>query len=277
MTRPFAGSIRIRGTVIAICLVLAATFAMPEPARAQGLFDLLLGALRGSAPRAYNREELPREARPRLLDNFPGPEERVEESAPAGGPHVAYCVRTCDGRYFPLTATANSRGRDATPASLCSAMCPSAQTKIYSGSAIERAAASDGKRYTDLKNAFLYREKVVTDCTCNGRDTNGVARVDTRQDPTLRAGDIIVTAEGPLVFKGSRGAIRQASDFVTPDAYRSLPKGVRATLADMRIAPEAPIATAKSEPIRAERPAVTRAPDGDGPLQGAQMPKQISP
>ena len=247
---------------------------MPEPVRAQGLFDLLLGALRGSAPRAYNREEPPREARPRLLDNFPGPEERVEESAPAGGPHVAYCVRTCDGRYFPLPAS--SRGKDASPASLCSAMCPSAQTKIYSGSAIERAAASDGKRYTDLKNAFLYREKVAADCTCNGRDTNGVARIDTMQDPTLRAGDIIVTAEGPLVFKGSRGATRQASDFVTPDDYRNLPKGVRATLADMRIAPEAPIATARSEPVQADRQVVTKIPGDARPAQGAQAPQQIS-
>jgi len=270
--RPLKASTHTR-TAVAICFATACAISAPATVHAQGLFDLLLGALRGSAPRAYNREEPPR-----LLENFPKPGEQLEErsSAPAGGPHVAYCVRTCDGRYFPLPASSRG-GRDATPASLCSAMCPSAQTKIYSGSAIERAVASDGKRYTDLKNAFLYREKVATDCTCNGRDTNGVARVDPKQDPTLRPGDIIVTAEGPLVFKGSRGSTRQASDFVTPDDYRSLPKGVRATLADMRIAPEVPIATAKSEPVQADRQVVTKIPGGDArPVQGAQAPQQIS-
>ena len=269
MKSPRKGSKHIRARTAAICLATACTIAAPAAVHAQGLFDLLLGALRGSAPRAYNREPPPR-----LLENFPGLEGQIEDrlSTPTGGPYVAYCVRTCDGRYFPLPAS--SRGRDATPASLCSAMCPSAQTKIYSGSAIERAVASDGKRYTDLKNAFLYRDKVATDCTCNGRDTNGIARLDPKQDPTLRPGDIVVTAEGPLVFKGSRGDRRQASDFVEPEDFRGLPKGVQATLGDMRIAPEAPVATAKSEPVQADRQVVTKIPGGDAlPVQGAQAPR----
>jgi len=249
-----------------------ASFSLPEPVHAQGLFDLLLGALRGAAPRAYNREP------PRLLENFPPapregvPGEDVVNDEPRGGPHVAYCVRTCDGRYFPLPAS--SRGQNASPANLCSAMCPSAETKVYSGSSIKSAVANDGKPYKSLKNAFLYRDKLVTDCTCNGRDTNGVSRLDPKDDPTLRPGDIIVTADGPLVFKGSRNAKRAASDFVPAEDDRSLPKGVRATLSEMRIAPASPIATAKSEPIKVDRPALSTAPGGDSTTQGAQKPQQ---
>lgn len=254
----------IRTFTVAISVAAAVTFALPEPVRAQGLFDLLLGALRGAAPRAYNREP------PRLLENFPRMpgEEGVVEEPGGGGPYVAYCVRTCDGRYFPLPA--NSRGQNATPADLCSAMCPAAETKVYSGSSIAGAVASDGKPYKNLKNAFLYRDKLVADCTCNGRDTNGTARLEPKEDPTLRPGDIIVTADGPLVFKGSRGAKRGGSDFIAAEDDRSLPKSVRATLSELRIAPMSPAATAKSEPVTVNRPALATTPDGDSTMQGAQ-------
>jgi len=247
----------------------AAAFGVPEPAHAQGLFDLLFGAFRGAAPRAYNREPPPR-----LLQNFPGmpAEEDVVRDEPGAGPYVAYCVRTCDGRYFPMPAS--SRGQNATPANLCSAMCPSAETKVYSGSSISSAVASDGKPYKGLKNAFLYRDKLVTDCSCNGRDTNGVSRVDPKSDPTLRPGDIVVTADGPLVFKGSRNAKRGESDFLAAEDDRSLPKGLRATLTEMRIAPASPAATARSEPVQVDRPALSTAPDGDSTMQGAPKPAQ---
>jgi hypothetical protein len=262
--------VSIRVLAVAISVAAVATFVAPDSARAQGLFDLLLGALRGAAPRAYNREP------PRLLENFPrmpgepGEEGLVEE--PSGGPHVAYCVRTCDGRYFPMPAS--SRGQNATPANLCSSMCPAAETKVYSGSSITGAVTNDGKPYKSLKNAFLYRDKLVADCSCNGRDTNGIARLDPKDDPTLRPGDIVVTADGPLIFKGSRSAKRAASDFVAAEDDRTLPKSVRSTLSEMRIAPMSPVATAKSEPIQVDRPALSTAPDGDSTMQGAQKPAQ---
>lgn len=271
MAGPRRRPVSIRAFAFAISVASAVAVAIPAPAHAQGLFDLLLGALRGAAPRAYNREP------PRLLENFPGmpavPNEEGVTDEPRGGPHVAYCVRTCDGRYFPMPAS--SRGQNATPANLCSAMCPAAETKVYSGSSITGAVASDGKPYKSLKNAFLYRDKLVTDCTCNGRDTNGTARLDPKEDPTLRPGDIVVTADGPLVFKGSRGAKRTASDFIAAQDDRNLPKSVRATLSEMRIAPMSPVATAKTEPVRADRPALSTTPDGDNTMQGAQTPGRI--
>jgi hypothetical protein len=109
----------IASITLAATIAASFTLATPVPAQAQGLFDFLGSIFRGSAPRAYNREP------PRLLDGFPG--EDYDELPPrsSGGPRMAYCVRTCDGRFFPLPADA---GRPSmTPAQVCSAMCPVGQ------------------------------------------------------------------------------------------------------------------------------------------------------
>ena len=266
------GSFRICSLAAAFSLAAGAVFAAPAPVQAQGLFDFLGSIFRGAAPRAYNREA------PRLLEGFPGlPGEEGYIDAPAGGPHVAYCVRTCDGRYFPLPAS--SRGQNSTPVSLCSAMCPSAQTKVYSGNSIEGAVANDGKRYKELKNAFVYRERIVSDCSCNGRDTTGIAAMDAEADPTLRVGDIVVTAEGPKVFRGDGRTPHKMSDFVPAEDYRGLPKGVRQSLSEMRVAPErlsATVKTGTSAPAPAiaaaptNAPALTMVPDGGDAMRGQE-------
>ena len=90
-------------------------------------------------------------------------------------------MRLCDGHYFPIHRTAQ-----ASPIELCNAFCPASDTKVFSGSPIEYAMASDGTRYGELDNAFAYRKKIVADCTCNGRDTFGNAVMDISADPTLR-------------------------------------------------------------------------------------------
>jgi hypothetical protein len=102
-----------------------------------------------------------------------------------------YCVRLCDGRYFPLPRHASGN-----PAQLCNALCPSSQTKIFSGGDAPQTAAADGARYSSLQNAFLYRKQLVPDCTCNGKDHFGLAKIDPKHDPTSRSGDIVISAGG---------------------------------------------------------------------------------
>ena len=111
-----------------------------------------------------------------------------------GGGGQAYCVRTCDGRYFPVTATDN-----ASRAASCSKLCPASETKVYSGSSIDDATADNGKSYSDLPNAFRYRNELVGGCTCNGKDQVGLASVKIENDPTLRKGDIVAGENGLLV------------------------------------------------------------------------------
>src|SRR5215831_11894323 len=95
------------------------------------------------------------------------PDKGLELQAPAMGGNT-YCVRLCDGRYFPLSAPAVSS--PAGPARMCSALCPAAKTALFRGEDIDNAFGARGERYADLANAFVYRRELVPDCTCNGRD-----------------------------------------------------------------------------------------------------------
>jgi Protein of unknown function (DUF2865) len=173
----------------------------PAPASAQGLFNFLFGSPRREAPRAY-------------ADPYPGfgPSDRRSES---GGPGT-YCVRLCDGRYFPLP-----RSGGASAAQLCSSFCPAATTRVFSGGSIDYATASDGTRYANLQTAFVYRDKIVADCSCNGRDPYGLATLNPEADPTLRNGDIVATNQGFVAYQGGG---RQSAEFtrIDGDAQRKL-------------------------------------------------------
>ena len=105
-----------------------------------------------------------------------------------------YCVRTCDGRYFPITASDN-----ASRAAACNKLCPASETKLFNGSSIDNAVADNGKSYSELPNAFRYRNELVSGCTCNGKDQIGLAPVKVEDDPTLRKGDIVAGENGLLV------------------------------------------------------------------------------
>ena len=76
-------------------------------------------------------------------------------------------------------------------AASCNSFCPASETKVFSGSSIDNATAEDGKAYSELPNAFRYRNELVSGCTCNGKDQIGLAPVKIENDPTLRKGDIV--------------------------------------------------------------------------------------
>jgi Protein of unknown function (DUF2865) len=121
----------------------------------------------------------------------------------AGG--QAYCVRTCDGRYFPLPASDNQ-----SRAASCNNFCPASETKVVYGGNIDSAATETGEPYSELPNAFRYRNEMVAGCTCNGKDQVGLAPVNIESDPTLRKGDIVAGADGLMsVGRGTdrRGAL----------------------------------------------------------------------
>ena len=91
-----------------------------------------------------------------------------------------------------------------TPADLCNAFCPATRTKVFFGGDIEGARAHDGTRYAALLNAFVYRDRLVGDCSCNGRPATGWPTSMWRATLTLRPGDIIATKDGLLTFRGTR-------------------------------------------------------------------------
>ena len=134
-----------------------------------------------------------------------------------GGGSQAYCVRTCDGRYFPISATGNQ-----SRAASCNSFCPASETRVVYGSNIDGAVTEEGKPYSELPNAFRYRDELVTGCTCNGKDPVGLVEVKVEDDPTLRRGDIVASPDGLMVV--ARGADRRGASLAfspAPDSIRS--------------------------------------------------------
>ena len=189
-----------------VAIVLGVVFAEPRLVSAQGLFDFLF-----KPPTANNRSSAPNP-----FFGLGTPSESPAASTPrlsGTGRYASYCVRLCDGRYFPIQRTAAAQ-----PGELCNSLCPASKTKIFSGSDISYATAGDGTRYSSLENAFVYREKVVDGCTCNGKDAFGLAKIQLADDPTLRKGDMIATEDGLEKFNGPSRATAHANGRDASDA-----------------------------------------------------------
>ena len=201
MSGVMGDGIVIRRVLHLFSAALALAVAMPAaPAGAEGFFDSLFGGgFRRSAP-----PSLPSNALPYADSNgSSGRDNRrsygSDDTSGSSGHGTAYCVRTCDGRYFPL-----QRHVAASAAELCKSFCPASQTAVFYGSKIDYAVSPGGTRYAELGTAFVYRDKVVESCSCNGKDGLGLARVDIREDTSLRAGDIVATNEGLTAVRSGR-------------------------------------------------------------------------
>ena len=215
------------------CVKLVAALALAGPlasqaAAAEGLFDFLFGGLtkqqQRPAPPQANFFADPFGTNPQA----PPPPRPV-----TAGSGPAFCVRSCDGRYFPLMRGA------ASPAQMCQAFCPASATKVYFGSSIDSASASNGERYEDSDNAFAFRKGLRADCTCNGRTPAGLAPVDLALDSSLRPGDVIATTDGLVAYSGGRTGSGQPADFKPIASYPGLTAEVRARLNEMKVAPVA--------------------------------------
>jgi Protein of unknown function (DUF2865) len=139
---------------------------------------------------------------------------------------LAYCVRLCDGRYFPI-----QRHSGATAAQTCSSTCPASATKIYNGNGIDHAVAPDGQRYSELATAFTYRKKIVPGCTCNGKDSFGLVNTAVADDPTLRPGDIVATNAGLMAYSGGPNG----STLTPISAYAGLSADLRRQLTETKV------------------------------------------
>lgn len=204
----------MRSTIAALglgALVGTGLLAVLPAAHAQDFFSSLFGgfeAPRRSAPQPYVRlpfaDEAPPQRRPR------------DEVTYGGGGGQAWCVRTCDGRYFPLGATGD-QSKDAA----CNSFCPAAKTAVVYGGAIDAAETDEGKPYSELPNAFRYRTEIVDGCTCNGKDHFGLAQVSIDNDPTLRKGDIVASADGLMVANRTAGKRAELNFSPAPESIRA--------------------------------------------------------
>jgi hypothetical protein len=236
--------------MFAATIALASIVAAPGTARAGNLFDFLFGGLQ-------KEQQRPAESGP-----FADPSgTNSQASSPSrqlasGGSGAAFCVRSCDGKYFPL-----ARG-NATPVQICQAFCPASPTKVFYGSSIDSAASASGERYADSENAYAYRKALRADCTCNGRDPAGLAPVDLTMDSSLRRGDMVATTDGLVAYSGVKAGTSQTAEFTPVASYSGLAPDTRARLGEVRVAP------VRAEALADETmPAVTVAPKSP-PIDG---------
>jgi len=176
-----AGRIRLSFSLVCIAAIMATS-----PASAQGLLQLFFGAPQAPAAATSASTTTPTAAvRTASIATVSPAYSAVPRQT------AAYCVRLCDGFFFPIQPAASS-------AQLCNALCPGSSTKIFYGSEIKHSVGADGTRYAALTNAFAYRKQMAPSCTCNGKDHYGLAAVAIGADPTLRAGDMVATRQGAV-------------------------------------------------------------------------------
>jgi hypothetical protein len=182
MVRPF----RTAGVISAASMALLLASAGAAPA--QDFFSAFFG---GFAPPQRVYRDAPPIPLPFASEGEVAPRPAPPRRSSGGG--QAYCVRTCDGRYFPISGSDNPSRAES-----CNSLCPASDTKVFYGGNIDTASAGS-KNYSELPNAFRYRNEIVAGCTCNGKDQFGLAKVDIDDDPTLRKGDLVASTDGLMV------------------------------------------------------------------------------
>jgi Protein of unknown function (DUF2865) len=247
---------KLHRILVATAISLPVALA-PEMSSAEGLLDFFFGGSQKQQPQSSFFDKVfnanlqpPSPARP--VDESPGP-------SISSGP--GFCVRSCDGKYFPLRRGA------ASPTRMCEAFCPASATEVFFGSSIDTAYSENGKRYADSENAFAYRKALRADCTCNGRNPVGLAAIDLALDDTLRPGDMVATSDGLVAYTGM-GVNDPTPEFKPVSSFPGLTPQLRARLNDMKVAPAradmaannatapevsrtAPAATVASKPVNA--------------------------
>ena len=178
------------GAVTVLC-----ASALAPAAHAEDFLSALFGAFGGGRPHG----------RPSRCRSQMGAIPRLRKPTPAlalsGGP--AYCVRTCDGRYFPMNGSDNQ-----SRAASCNSFCPASETgglrrqyrqcRHRERKALFRIAECVSLSQRDRCGMHLQRQGQV-----------GLAPVSIENDPTLRKGDIVVGAGG--LMAAGRGADRRGA------------------------------------------------------------------
>lgn len=164
-------------------VLIVASFGVSS-ANARDFFSSFFGSLTGGRAPSQSAMPFAAEGDP-FADQQP---QRPAQSA------AAYCVRTCDGRYFPINGASNQSRAES-----CKNFCPASETKVVFGAGIDNARMDNGKPYSEMPNAFRYRNELVAGCTCNGKDSGGLAQVNIKDDPTVRRGDLVANADGKLI------------------------------------------------------------------------------
>jgi hypothetical protein len=199
---------------LAALLTAALALGASPTAQAQNFFEQLFGAFNSQPQRSVDYYGNP----PGRQRGPAAPSSQERRAARSGGGEAqsghgeGYCVRLCDGYYFPLVRTGGETKQQA-----CDYGCPGTTMAVYEGSAIETARAG-GERYASLPAAFSFRDKTTKNCSCNFLQSAAFSTSALGKDPTLRSGDIVFANSGAFVYQGSK---------LAPVRVANLSRGVR--------------------------------------------------
>lgn len=152
--------------------------------REPGLFDRLLGASPRSSDTGYlayadDGRNIVGGDRTNVRRARPDARSTPETPGFNTSQFRTFCVRTCDGYYFPMSPS-SSRSDFARDAQNCQTACPGAEMQVYYHSGVqedaaEMTSAANGRPYADMATAFLYRSDQPRDnaCSCAGAQKPG--------------------------------------------------------------------------------------------------------
>ena len=168
-------------------------------------------------------------------------------SALPSGTFRTVCVRTCDGYFFPVSYSTN-QSRFAEDERVCQRMCPAAEVMLFShrnpGEDINQAVSISGQNYTQLPNAFRYRQAFDRACSCRKPGQSWAEALEGR-DSTIERGDIVVTEERAKQLSQPRQTPpqpaqrgRAGTPANAPAAGAAAPAAAQPTTADNPTGPE---------------------------------------
>lgn len=183
-----------------------------------------------------------------LFETLFGGNSGFQPDAP-GNAYRTVCVRTCDGYFFPISfSTAPSRFADDQRS--CQRMCPAAEAMLYThrnpGEDMNQAVSAGGRLYSELPNAFKFRQEFNAACSCKKQGETWAEALKGLEDrSTIEHGDILVTEDRAKAMNAPRDAqgrpIRPANTRGKPD-------------------PKAAVQTTQPAPAPAEPEAASDAP-----------------
>jgi hypothetical protein len=177
----------------------------------------------------------------------------------SGSTFRTVCVRTCDGYYWPISfSTTQDHFRD--DEMKCQKMCPAAEVALFShrnpGEDMAQATSVGGRLYTELPNAFKYRQQIDQACSCRRPGESwaeAMKNIETRS--SLEQGDILVTEERAKTMSLPRDAQGRPIRPAATPASASAPVAAAATTAPATPAQEpAPASSEPKKPVRSVGP-----------------------
>lgn len=201
----------------------------------------------------------------------------VAARSPGRSGDTTVCVRRCDGYLFPLGAL-----RDTADLPLhrtaCAAACPNAATEVFTLAAgdteLDHAVGPNGMPYRASALANVYRQRRVTDCSCqpSGKAVHAALEADT----TLRPGDIVATGSSAQVVTRVRAGRVDMRDYRRAAIAKGEIRAIEARVGTIRR--EAAARSFRQQLRAAERtPIVQVAGADDIALPARSGPRVVSP